>query len=220
MKKHHGFTLIELLVAITVLAIVAVLGWRGLDSIVRARVSLNSELERTRGLQLAFAQMQSDCDHVTAPADVGGRVTVVAETNRFTMVRTVFAENQPSRVQVVAYRVRDGMLLRRESVATRDLGELDAAWTAAMSDADTMSSVTLSKSVNDMAIRVWLAKGPWAQPTAALQQTGAQQSGTPANPGSNPVTAQTAATPSGLEVKLQLPDRSVPLIKIFLLGAA
>lgn len=36
-----GFTLIELLVAITVMAIVAVLGWRGLDGIVRARLTLN-----------------------------------------------------------------------------------------------------------------------------------------------------------------------------------
>ena len=32
-----GFTLIELLVAIGILAMVAVLGWRGLDSIVRSR---------------------------------------------------------------------------------------------------------------------------------------------------------------------------------------
>jgi general secretion pathway protein J len=32
--------LVELLVAITIMAVVAVLGWRGLDSIVRARVSL------------------------------------------------------------------------------------------------------------------------------------------------------------------------------------
>jgi general secretion pathway protein J len=29
-------------------------------------------------------------------------------------------ENQPTRLQVVSYRVRDGVLTRRESVATRD----------------------------------------------------------------------------------------------------
>jgi general secretion pathway protein J len=37
-RRQRGLTLIELLVAISVLAFVAVLGWRGLDSIVRARV--------------------------------------------------------------------------------------------------------------------------------------------------------------------------------------
>jgi len=33
-RRRAGFTLIELLVAISVLAVVAVLGWRGLDGIV------------------------------------------------------------------------------------------------------------------------------------------------------------------------------------------
>ncbi|MEN3295328.1 MAG: ral secretion pathway protein, partial [Burkholderiales bacterium] len=42
MTNKRGFTLVELLIAISVLAMVAVLGWRGLDSIVRARVALNA----------------------------------------------------------------------------------------------------------------------------------------------------------------------------------
>ena len=54
----RGFTLVELLVAISILAIVAVLGWRGLDGIVRARTTLTQQMETTRGMQLAFAQMQ------------------------------------------------------------------------------------------------------------------------------------------------------------------
>ena len=54
-RHHSGFTLIELLVAISVLGFVAVLGWRGLDSITRARESLNHELEQTRGMQLAVS---------------------------------------------------------------------------------------------------------------------------------------------------------------------
>jgi len=105
---NKGFTLIELLVAISVLAIVAVLGWRGLDGIVRARVALTNELEQTRGMQLAFAQIQSDCAHIAKEGDIGGRAILVAEPGRVIMVRTVFADNQPSRVQVIAYRLRDG----------------------------------------------------------------------------------------------------------------
>ena len=60
-SRRGGFTLIELLVAISILAIVAVLGWRGLDGIIRSRESLTAKMEQTRGLQLAFAQLQSDC---------------------------------------------------------------------------------------------------------------------------------------------------------------
>ena len=39
-SRQQGLTLIELLVAIGVLAFVAVLGWRGLDAITRARAAL------------------------------------------------------------------------------------------------------------------------------------------------------------------------------------
>jgi type II secretion system protein I/type II secretion system protein J len=123
---RRGFTLIELLVAITILAMVAVLGWRGLDGIIRSRGALTAQMEQTRGMQLAFAQMQSDCENLATPALLRNRDLLQADDNRITMVRMVLAENQPSRLQVVSYRVRDGVLTRRESASTRDLQQLDA----------------------------------------------------------------------------------------------
>ncbi|MBC7414965.1 MAG: prepilin-type N-terminal cleavage/methylation domain-containing protein, partial [Herminiimonas sp.] len=125
-----GFTLIELLVAISILAIVAVLGWRGLDGIVRARIALTANLDQTRAMQLTFAQMQSDCAKIDSTV-VLGHAPLVADQTRLMMVRAVYAEDQPSRLQVVTYRVRNGNLTRRESLATRDLGELAGAWQAA-----------------------------------------------------------------------------------------
>ncbi len=206
-KQRRGFTLIELLVAITVLAIVATLGWRGLDSIVRSRVSLNAELERTRGLQLAFAQMQSDCDQIAKAESIGNRTPLSAEPGRLTMVRMVFAENQPSRVQVVAYRISDGVLTRREFPATRDLKELDGTWTAAMNDVATVPAVTLYDGVDEMNLRTWVENIGWR--ASAAGQTNAM-------PGS-PTDAADATT--GLEVTLRLGNEA-NLVKIFLLGAA
>jgi general secretion pathway protein J len=210
MRNRAGFTLIELLVAISVLAVVAVLGWRGLDTIVRARVSLNNDLEQTRGMQLAFAQMQSDCARIVGAADIAGRTPLAADRDRLTLVRDVFAENQPSRVQVVAYRVENGMLMRRESPATRDLRELDRFWQAMVNDTDNSPSVTLQKDVSAMAIRVWAsdlkvwrAAGATATPTARRQ-----------NPAALPVTLK------GIEVALQLPGSASSMVKVFLLGAA
>src|SRR6476469_8766578 len=119
--RQAGLTLIELLIAITVLAVVAVLGWRGLDSIVRSRIALSADMERTRGVQLAFAQLERDCANIISPEMFPNRLPLVAEQQRLVLIRKVFTENQPVRVQVVVYRVRNGVLSRRESRPTRDL---------------------------------------------------------------------------------------------------
>jgi general secretion pathway protein J len=223
--RKRGFTLIELLVAISVLAIVAVLGWRGLDSIVRARVALNSDLEQTRGMQLAFAQMQSDCSHIAPGASIGSRPTLAADPGRLTLVRTVFADNQPSRVQVVAYRLTDGVLTRRESIATRDLSELDTAWTAAIADTDTSQAVALQSDVSEMAIRSWSTESmSWRSGADTGSQTTTVAALNPAtgNPQTppNPVKPAAAETVTGVEVALRLRDRGANMVKIFLLGAA
>lgn len=210
--RRRGFTLIELLVSISVLAIVAVLGWRGLDSIVRARVALNSDLEYARGLQLAFAQMQSDCDHIAVTTDIGKRPVLAVQNGRLVLVRTVFAENQPSRVQVVTYRLSDGVLTRRESLATRDLKQLDAAWTAATGETDIIPAVTLHSGVQEMTIETWNKGIGWVAAANGSTLPGSGTSLGSTNPNQ--------ASPTGLRVSLQMRDRAGAMVKVFLLGAA
>jgi len=204
--KHRGMTLIELLVAISVLAFIAVLGWRGLDSIVRARIALTGDLEQTRGMQLAFAQLQSDCAHLVNAAVLPDRMPLAAGQNRLTLVRAVFADNQPSRLQVIAYRVKDGVLTRRESATTRDLTELDDLWRAVAGDTDTGQTVVLQSGVDSLTPRLW-ANGAWRLGADTLPA---------ATAGMNVGTV----APTGLEVALQLRGRDTKLLKIFLLGAA
>jgi general secretion pathway protein J len=202
--RTKGLTLVELLVAISVLGFVAVLGWRGLDSIVRARIALTSDLEQTRGMQLAFAQLQSDCAHLASPATLPNRIPLAIEQGRFSLVRTVFADNQPSRLQVISYRVKDGMLTRRESSATRDLRELDSLWQAAVNDTDSVQAVTLQEDVAAMTIRIWI-NGAWRTEADAVITTG----GATATP----------SAPTGMEVTMQLRGNNNGMLKIFLLGA-
>ena len=204
--RHKGLTLIELLVAISVLAFIAVLGWRGLDSIVRTRVALTGDLEQTRGMQLAFAQLQSDCAHLASTDVLPNRMPLTVEPGRLTLVRTVFADNQPSRLQVITYRVKDGLLTRRESAATRDLIELDAMLLAAANDIDTMQAVVLQSGVAALTMRFWV-NGGWRAGTDALPAT--------APTGMN----ASLLVPTGLEVTTQLQGREGSLLKIFLLGA-
>ncbi|HEY8607075.1 MAG TPA: prepilin-type N-terminal cleavage/methylation domain-containing protein [Noviherbaspirillum sp.] len=222
-RRSRGFTLIELLVAITVMAIVAVLGWRGLDSIIRARVSLNDELALTRGLQLAFAQMQSDCANIAQAADIGNRPTLAAQAGRIALIRMTYAENQPSRIQVVSYRVEDGRLVRRESVPTRELQALDAAWSNAIGDRDATQGVVLSANVGGMGVRNWnLAGGGWQAANGIVG--GTPQAGQvvppPAGGGAPAASSQAQQGPTGIEVSLQLNGQPASLVKVFLLGAS
>lgn len=213
--RYRGLTLIELLVSISILSIVAVLGWRGLDSIVRARITLTNDLEQTRGMQLTFAQLQSDCAHLVSSNTLSGMAPLVAEEGRLTLVRTVFADNQPSRIQVVSYRVKDGVLTRRESAATRDLTELDALWQSAANDMDTSPAVALQSGVTTFTMRLWVKKGTEWQTGAQI----AQQTSAPVNPQTGLASA-TSLLLTGLEVTMQLQGREGSLLKVFLLGAA
>ena len=190
--------------AITILAIVAVLGWRGLDAIVRARVGLTQDMEQARGIQLAFAQMQSDCARIVMPSVIGGRTALVADRQNVAMIRTVFADNQPSRLQVVVYRLRDGQLTRYESAATRDLKELDMMWQTVLSGTET-EGVPLQSGVGAMVVRSWFRDTPgWRMADAPPPVTN---------------TSADTAMPIGLEIALQLRGHDNNMTKIFLLGA-
>jgi general secretion pathway protein J len=217
----RGFTLVELLVAISILAIVAVLGWRGLDGIVRARVALTQQMETTRGMQLAFAQMQSDCEHIAQRDVVDQRPYLLIGADRFTLVREVFTENQPSRLQVVAYRIVNGTLMRRESQPVRDLVQLDALWQAVTSDADTNPSVALQAGVTGMQVATWL-NNSWRQggvdPGANAAGTAQAQPQPQPQPQPDQATPQVSNEPTGLQVALQSQNLQQPMIKSFLLG--
>ena len=214
--RQHGLTLVELLVAISVLGFVAVLGWRGLDSIVRARIALTSDLEQTRGMQLAFAQLQSDCAHLASPTDLPNKIPLAVGPGWLALVRTVFADNQPSKLQVITYRLKDNQLARRESAATRDLKELDNWWLSATHDTETSQAVMLQTDVTELTMRLW-SNNSWRAGSDALPPVISPVATPPMPPGFPP--PANLSIPTGLEVTLKLHGHDTGMVKIFLLGA-
>lgn len=204
------------------MAFVAVLGWRGLDSITRARASLSQELEQTRGLQLAFAQMQTDCMNVVNPAELDGRLPIQIDPAHITLIRRTQPEAQAGALQLVTYRLRDGLLTRDESAPTRDLTRLaqyaqQRESAQSSSQLSTPSQVRLQSNVKSMHLRVWADDGRgWRSPTIDSQAPTSRAA--LMNPQAG--TTSTQIIWRGLEVALQLPGRQASLTKIFILGSA
>lgn len=215
-SRHAGFTLVELLVAIGILAMVAVLGWRGLDGIVRARVALTHEMETTRGMQLAFAQMQNDCENAAGSELMRGQPSLLWDADRLTLVRKVYVEHEPSRLQVISYRVVNGQLIRRESPGTRDLNQVGQLWQALASDApaENAPSVVLQVGVTAMQVQGW-QNNAWRNEPTAVGGTGEQP---PPDVGVLPPPAINAMEPTGVQVALTVQGLGQPMVKSFLLG--
>ncbi len=219
--RQHGLTLVELLVAIGVLAFVAVLGWRGLDSITRARAALNTELAQARGLQLAFAQLQADCMNAVDSSALDGRSPLALNADRITIARRIQPDAQAGMLQLVTWRLRDGVLTREESPPTRDLTQLDRYWQFAAGGGT--SPVALRTGLRGMDLRVWTDDGRgWRSWTQAAGQTAGQgvpltSRGALMNPSAGTTAMQTPWT--GLEVSLQIEGNAAPMTKVFMLGA-
>jgi general secretion pathway protein J len=63
-QTTRGFTLIEVLVAISVMALMSLMAWRGLDGMLRSQSSLQARSDEIRGLQAGLAQWQTDLDQL------------------------------------------------------------------------------------------------------------------------------------------------------------
>jgi type II secretion system protein J len=112
-----GFTLLELLVAIALLGVLAVLCWRGLESVLSSRDRLTRESDGLRALTIAFAQVDDDLRRTwavrTIPA-VARAVRFLSVDDRLVLelARLGGAASDPTRIDRVVWRLRANTLER------------------------------------------------------------------------------------------------------------
>jgi len=162
-RPGAGFTLLELLVAITVLSLVSLIAWRGLDSLVHTRERLKPEAEDVRELLVAFGQIERDLAQVVntsfVPLPTAPVVVRTGTPAGFAIVRFApVIEGSPSAVQQVIYEVREGRLLRLSSQPTVVL---------AASPGAALVETPLLADVRVLQVRVWQPGRGWAPPEAA-----------------------------------------------------
>ena len=198
----RGFTLLELLVAITVLSIVSMIAWRGLDSLVATRERLEPEVDDVRSLLTAFGQMERDLTQVTNPAFLGLATSPlnigIADGGQVIEVARVASPvaDRATEVQTVFYRVVDGSLVRQ---ATPPLPAFDRA------NAENFETARLMGNIQSISVRVWQVPTGWVSPF------------NPDASGTQP-TARTLAAPPGIEVTLLRTDGK-QFRRVFLVGA-
>jgi general secretion pathway protein J len=121
---HGGFTLIELLVALSIMALMALMSWRGLDGMLRTAQHTRTRSADLLTLQAGVAQWVTDLDHLAQTpyahaVDWDGRVLRVLRTSPV---------GSPQALQVVAWTLRpqSGSLqwMRWQSAPARQRGEL------------------------------------------------------------------------------------------------
>ncbi len=191
-NARRGFTLLELLVAISVLAIVSMISWRGLDSLLSIRERLEPDGDEVRAVLTTFGQLERDLAQVTTPAVFNLRISPVSvrassqgpvlEILRIAPTTVV----APTSVQTVFWRVGDGALIRQVSPPRR---------TFEAPETEQLSSARLLGDVASIRIRLWRDVA-WVDPLVA----GAAEPPTVAPPGAQ------VQVPQGIEITIERTD--------------
>jgi general secretion pathway protein J len=130
MQRQRGFTLIELLIALTLMAVLAGLGWRGLDSLMRTREQTQAHVDQTAVLQTVLAQWQADLNAVQAvPGITDAGVSWDGRTLRLTRQATAARpDGADAGLWVVGWTLRDNQWLRWQSAPLTSRNALQQAW--------------------------------------------------------------------------------------------
>jgi general secretion pathway protein J len=212
-RRVRGFTLIELLVAIAILAVIAVLSWRGLDQIVRGRQMITSAMEDERVFAQLFDQMRIDARQATSD-DEAGEAAVSIGGSVLQIVRALDMPGTAPRLQVVRYRIADGRVIRYASPPLGNVGELRRALRGG-ENAD-WSAVPLMGGVGAITARAYVPKVGWTSQMNDVQSAITQNDNNLKVPQLGNAPLQRSVT--GLEVSIGGKGLARPVTRVFLVG--
>ena len=192
-RRLCGFTLIELLVAISLMALMAALSWRGLDGMTRVQTRLRQQSDDVLALQAGLAQWGADLDALALQPNLPS----LEWDGRALRILRRSATAPGEGLSVVAWSRRNiegaGQWLRWQSPPLTTRGELQLAWQKAALWAQNPSDEDRKREVRIVPLDQWqifyYRADAWSNP---LSSAGAASA------------ASDALTPDGLRLVLTL----------------
>ncbi|SDP66685.1 type II secretion system protein J (GspJ) [Ralstonia sp. 25mfcol4.1] len=190
---RRGFTLLEMLVAVTLLAVMAVIGWRALDSLTRSRERLTDHDARLDALKVLYGQFQSDCEHLAQPAQLQASPVEIG-ANQLLLVRDRRDEGLPPSWQVVAYRLDGNTVVRAASRAAYSRNDVQGALMALRQPGSAGLQIRrLLGDADQLSARAWVEPAGWLIDTGRVR-TALMQGSAVANAAEAAAAATAAAT--------------------------
>ena len=197
--KVLGFTLIEVLVAISILALMAVMSWRGLDGMARTQTQTQAHSDEVQTLQSGLAQWGADLDAMLPLPQVNaidwdGRVLRITRRSRNANDEGVLVVGWTRRVVNGS-----GQWLRWQSPPLHTRADLMQAWQTAALWAQNPSDEARKLEVTIVPLTQWqifyYRNDAWSNP---LSSDAGSNATTPAVVGES-------AIPLGVRLVLTLP---------------
>ena len=209
----RGFTLIELLVAIAIMAVIAVLSWRGLDQIIRGRQTITNAMEDERVFAQLFDQMRIDARQA-ASDDESGQAAVSLAGGAVQIVRQMTVPGSAPRLQVVRYRVAGGRVVRYASPPLASVGDLRSALRGG--EGEGWTGLPLMGGVGAISARLYVPRVGWTTQMKDVQSAITEADNNLKVPqlGNAPLPRSV----TGLEVSVGAKSLARPITRVFLIG--
>lgn len=184
LRSHTGFTLIEMLVGLALLAVLALISWRGLDALMRIEERSRERSEAVARLQTSLAQWRTDLNAAVET----GEVSVLSFDGRVLRLTRSDAGSHPGALRVVGWARRavgtggsdsgagsgGGQWLRWQSPPLYTAQALQQAWAQAGNWAQTPGPADKALEVPLMPIAQWqlfyFRKNAWSNPMSSEGQ--------------------------------------------------
>lgn len=172
--RQRGFTLVELLVGLAVMAVLAMLSWRGLDTMMRTRDSTQARIDAVAASQVALSQWRADLNGMLGLSGILNGNSLAWDGRVMRILRrsnTLLPQGQDAGLLVTAWTVRDGQWRRWQSGDITHLVQIDQAWREAAQWGQNPSNQALQREAVLMPASSWnlffLRDNAWANPLSS-----------------------------------------------------